>query len=84
MTSTDTPSTSSRLPERRTAVVTGAGGPAGIGRVTARILAEDGWHVALADINAEGLAAVETELRDAGHEGVLAVPTNIASEASVN
>jgi NAD(P)-dependent dehydrogenase (short-subunit alcohol dehydrogenase family) len=66
----DAPSTTgpSRLPEQRTAVITGAGGPAGIGRVTARILAENGWHVALADINAE----------------VFAVPTNIASEASVN
>ena len=55
-----------RLPERRTAVITGAGGPAGIGRVTARMLAENGWHVALVDINADGLAAVETELREAG------------------
>jgi NAD(P)-dependent dehydrogenase (short-subunit alcohol dehydrogenase family) len=72
-----------RLPEQRTAVITGAGGPAGIGRVTARILAEDGWSVALADINAEGLAAVESELRDAGH-AVVAVPTNIASPDSVN
>jgi NAD(P)-dependent dehydrogenase (short-subunit alcohol dehydrogenase family) len=78
-----TSSTSPRLPDRRTAVVTGAGGPAGIGRVTARVLAENGWHVALVDINAEGLAAVETELREAGHSNVLAVPTDIASEASV-
>ena len=46
-----------RLPDPRTAVVTGAGGPAGIGRVTARVLAENGWHVALVDINADGLAA---------------------------
>src|SRR3954464_1217168 len=72
-----------RLPDPRTAVVTGAGGPAGIGRVTARLLAEGGWHLALVDINADGLATVEAELRDAGHKGVLAVPTNIASEASV-
>jgi NAD(P)-dependent dehydrogenase (short-subunit alcohol dehydrogenase family) len=72
-----------RLPDQRTAVVTGAGGPAGIGRVTARMLAENGWHVALVDINADGLAAVETELREAGHENLLAVPTNIASESSV-
>ena len=57
----DSPSTTGpgRLPEQRTAVITGAGGPAGIGRVTARILAENGWHVALVDINADGLAAVE-------------------------
>jgi len=75
---------SPRLPDRRTAVVTGAGGPAGIGRVTARLLAENGWHVALVDINAEGLAAVETELREAGHPDVLAVPADIASESSVS
>jgi len=82
---TPAPSTivSARLPDQRTAVVTGAGGPAGIGRVAGRLLAERGWHVALVDINADGLAAVEAELRDAGHKGVLAVPTNVASEASV-
>jgi NAD(P)-dependent dehydrogenase (short-subunit alcohol dehydrogenase family) len=82
----DTASTTGprRLPEQRTAVITGAGGPAGIGRVTARVLAENGWHVALVDINADGLAVVETELRDAGHDGVLSMPTDIASEASVN
>ena len=75
---------STRLPELRTAVVTGAGGPAGIGRVTARMLAENGWHVALVDINADGLAGVEKELREAGHENLLAVPTDIASESSVD
>jgi NAD(P)-dependent dehydrogenase (short-subunit alcohol dehydrogenase family) len=82
---TDTQPTnaSGRLPEQRTAVVTGAGGPAGIGRVTARLLAENGWHIALVDINADGLGAVEQELRDAGHQGVLAVPTNVAQESSV-
>jgi NAD(P)-dependent dehydrogenase (short-subunit alcohol dehydrogenase family) len=73
-----------RLPDTRTAVVTGAGGPAGIGRVTARVLAENGWHVALVDINADGLAAVENELREAGHTNLLAVPADIASESSVN
>jgi NAD(P)-dependent dehydrogenase (short-subunit alcohol dehydrogenase family) len=72
-----------RLPDSRTAVVTGAGGPAGIGRVTARVLAENGWHVALVDINADGLAAVESELREAGHTNLLAVPADIASESSV-
>jgi NAD(P)-dependent dehydrogenase (short-subunit alcohol dehydrogenase family) len=83
MTSASASSTLQRLPDRRTAVVTGAGGPAGIGRVTARMLAENGWAIALVDINAEGLAAVETELREAGHSDLLAVPTDIASESSV-
>jgi NAD(P)-dependent dehydrogenase (short-subunit alcohol dehydrogenase family) len=84
MTSAQDSSTSPRLPDRRTAVVTGAGGPAGIGRVTAQVLAENGWAVALVDINADGLAAVENELRAAGHADLLAVPTDIASESSVN
>ena len=84
MTPTATVSASlTKLPDQRTAVVTGAGGPAGIGRATARMLAENGWHLALVDINADGLAAVETELRESGHENLLAVPTNIASESSV-
>jgi NAD(P)-dependent dehydrogenase (short-subunit alcohol dehydrogenase family) len=84
MTSAQDSSTSPRLPDRRTAVVTGAGGPAGIGRVTAQVLAENGWAVALVDINADGLAAVENALRAAGHADLLAVPTDIASESSVN
>jgi NAD(P)-dependent dehydrogenase (short-subunit alcohol dehydrogenase family) len=83
MTSAPTSQASPRLPDQRTAVVTGAGGPAGIGRVTAQMLAENGWHIALVDINAEGVAAVEAELREAGHSNVLAVPTDITSESSV-
>jgi NAD(P)-dependent dehydrogenase (short-subunit alcohol dehydrogenase family) len=86
MTSAPAPATSavlSRLPDPRTAIVTGAGGPAGIGRVTARMLAENGWHVALVDINAEGLAGVEKELREGGHDNLLSLPTDIASESSV-
>ncbi|MCW2810537.1 MAG: 3-oxoacyl-[acyl-carrier-protein] reductase [Friedmanniella sp.] len=82
-TTPSTHETSGRLPERRTAVVTGAGGPAGIGRVTARVLAENGWDIALVDINEAGLAAVAEELAAAGHTNVIAVPTDIASEASV-
>ena len=71
------------FPEQRTAIVTGAGGPAGIGRVTARVLAERGWQVALLDVNEEGLASVEAELREAGHDAVLAVPTDVSSDESV-
>ena len=71
------------LPAARTAVVTGAGGPAGIGRVTAAVLAEQGWHVALLDVNAEGLAQVEAELKAAGHTGLLSLPTDITDEQSV-
>ncbi len=75
--------TSPTFPSERTAVVTGAGGPAGIGRVTARVLAEQGWQVALIDVNAEGLAKVEAELREAGHQGVISIATDITDEQSV-
>jgi NAD(P)-dependent dehydrogenase (short-subunit alcohol dehydrogenase family) len=71
------------LPAEKTAVVTGAGGIAGIGRAVARTLADAGWHVALIDINAEGLAAVEKELKDSGHDKVLAIPTDVSSKDSV-
>lgn len=52
------------IPAEKTAVVTGAGGTAGIGRTVAGALSEAGWHVALVDINADGLAKVEKELKD--------------------
>src|SRR5664279_194699 len=71
------------IPADRTAIVTGAGGPAGIGRAVARVLAADGWHVALVDINDAGLAAVQAELSAAGHDNVLALPTDISSPESV-
>src|SRR5207249_11730467 len=44
----------------RVAIVTG--GASGIGRATARRLAQDGAHVAIFDINLEGAQAVADEL----------------------
>ncbi len=70
------------LPHQRTAVVTGAGGAAGIGRTVARVLAEAGWSIALVDIDAEGLATVEAELTEAGHTA-RAVPADVADPQSV-
>lgn len=40
----------SPFPEARTAVVSGCGAPRGIGRVTARRLADAGWNLAVVDI----------------------------------
>jgi NAD(P)-dependent dehydrogenase (short-subunit alcohol dehydrogenase family) len=71
------------LPADRTAVVTGAGGPAGIGRVTAAELARQGWHVALVDVDAEGVQRVGAELVDAGWPGVLALPLDVTDERAV-
>lgn len=75
---------STPIPADKTAVVTGAGAPAGIGRSVARTLAEQGWSLALIDINQEGLTDVETELRNVGHDNVLGIPTDISSPESVD
>jgi meso-butanediol dehydrogenase/(S,S)-butanediol dehydrogenase/diacetyl reductase len=58
---------------RRVAVVTGAG--SGIGRAAARVLARDGYAVALLGRRARPLEALAAELPDA-----LAVPTDAADE----
>ncbi len=50
----------------RVALVTGAGG--GVGRVVARVLAQQGAAVALTDIDEEGLATAQAEVRDEGGE----------------
>jgi NAD(P)-dependent dehydrogenase (short-subunit alcohol dehydrogenase family) len=75
--------TASPIPQDRTAVVTGAGSPAGIGPAVARLLAENGWHVALVDVNRHGLDTVEAQLRAAGHQGLLSVAADVSSQGSV-
>ncbi|CAN5526592.1 SDR family NAD(P)-dependent oxidoreductase [soil metagenome] len=71
------------IPTEKTAIVTGAGAPAGIGHSVARTLAEQGWSLALIDIDEDGLRAVESELSEAGHHKVLTVVTDISSPESV-
>lgn len=56
------------LLEGRTAIITGAGSPAGIGRVTARLFARHGARVALLDLEATDPAAAARELGP-GHLG---------------
>lgn len=50
----------------RTAVVTGAAG--GIGRATSLALAREGCHLALVDLDPEGLEAVAKEIRTSGRK----------------
>ena len=54
--------------DNRLAVVTGAASARGIGRATARLLAEQGAQVAIIDLRAEDAEAAAAELGD-GHRG---------------
>lgn len=63
------------------AVVTGAG--SGVGKATALALLADGWRVALAGRRAEPLDQVKAEAGAGAAARALAVPTDVADEASV-
>ena len=66
----------------RVAVITG--GASGIGRATARILAERGAHVVVADLNAAGAQEVADELVSVhGLRRSIAIATDVTDEAAV-
>ncbi|WP_432575110.1 SDR family NAD(P)-dependent oxidoreductase [Kineococcus sp. SYSU DK005] len=71
------------FPAQRTAVVTGAGAPRGIGRVVARRLAAQGWSLALVDLSEQGVTEIAEELRGTGAQA-LALPTDVSSPAAVS
>jgi len=66
----------------RVALVTGGAGA--IGRAVAERLAQEGAHVGLLDIDADGAAAVAAELRERFGEGrALGLPCDVTDEAAV-
>ncbi len=66
----------------KVAIVTG--GASGIGRATARRLAEDGAHVVIFDINLEGAQKIAQELNTKhGYRRGMAVHCNVTSEQAV-
>lgn len=73
----------SDFPVDRTAVVTGAASPRGIGRGTAARLARDGWSVAVLDLDAEAAASTAREIADTYGAQAIGVPVDVADQASV-
>jgi rhamnulose-1-phosphate aldolase/alcohol dehydrogenase len=66
----------------RTALITG--GASGIGRASARLLAERGAHVVVADLNHEGAEEVAEEIvRGCGLRRAVAVHVDVTDEAAV-
>jgi NAD(P)-dependent dehydrogenase (short-subunit alcohol dehydrogenase family) len=68
------------LPRRVALVVGGAGG---IGAATAEWFGAAGWHVAVADVNEAGAAAVAARVEDRGGEAA-AFATDVRSSGSVD
>ena len=61
------------FPSERTAVVTGAGAPRGIGRHVARALAASGWNVAVLDIDESAVTSFASELAEESGRTVVGV-----------
>ena len=69
----------------RTAVVTGAASPRGIGYQTALRFAQEGWAVAMLDLNEEGLNQAAAKLRaDVPEAQVMAIAVNVLDQDAVN
>lgn len=67
----------------RTAVVTGAASPRGIGFHTALRFAREGWAVALLDIDGDGVEAAAARVREAHDVPVLAARVDVTDQGSV-
>lgn len=68
----------------RTAVVTGAGSPRGLGRATARRYAQEGWAVVVADLDAAAAEATATVIAEESDGPVLAHQVDVTSADSVD
>lgn len=72
------------LSTQRTAVVTGAGSPRGLGRATARRYAREGWAVVVADLDAAAAEATAAVIAEESAVPVLAHPVDVTSAESVD
>jgi NAD(P)-dependent dehydrogenase (short-subunit alcohol dehydrogenase family) len=68
----------------RTAVLTGAASPRGIGRATADRLASEGWAVAVLDIDADEARAAAAEIGDARGVPALGVGVDVSDSGAVD
>ncbi|WP_297747620.1 SDR family NAD(P)-dependent oxidoreductase [uncultured Tessaracoccus sp.] len=72
------------FPEERAAVVTGVGAPSGIGRRIARRLLEDGFDVAVGDIQFDNVDSFVEEVRgEFPKRKIVGLHLDVADEASV-
>lgn len=67
----------------RAAVVTGAASPRGIGRATARLLAQGGWSIGILDIDERGGQALAEEITNTFNVKTYAVAADVGQEDQV-
>ncbi|WP_432565701.1 SDR family oxidoreductase, partial [Kineococcus sp. SYSU DK003] len=68
---------------QRTAVVTGAASPRGIGFATARRFAAEGWTVALLDVDQAGAEAAADKISSEFGTAVLGLAADVTDQASL-
>jgi 2-hydroxycyclohexanecarboxyl-CoA dehydrogenase len=68
----------------RTAVLTGAASPRGIGRATADRLAREGWAIAVLDIDADEARAAAAEIGEARGVPALGVGVDVSDQGAVD
>jgi NAD(P)-dependent dehydrogenase (short-subunit alcohol dehydrogenase family) len=73
----------SEFPADRTAIVTGAVSPRGIGRATVDYLAENGWNIGIIDLDEAASQAVAAEVTAAYGVKAFGAGANVADESSV-
>lgn len=72
------------FPNERTAIVTGAASPRGIGRATAHRLAQHGWAIAVVDLDREASEKVAVEIQEQHGVPALGIGADISDRSSVN
>ncbi len=71
------------FPTERTAIITGAGGPRGIGRHVARRMAREGWSLALLDIDEKSTLEFVDELGAEIDQKVIGVGLDVTDQEAV-
>lgn len=73
----------SEFPADRTAIVTGAVSPRGIGRATVDYLAENGWNIGIIDLDEAASQGVAVEVTAEYGVKAFGASANVANESSV-
>lgn len=72
-----------KFPESRTAILTGAASPRGIGRATAHFLAEQGWNIGIVDLDVDAATAVASEIEQQYGVQAAGAGANVGSNLQV-